>query len=57
MKGRFEFLQKKCDSNQVVMLCPRCSSIFDKAAAKAFERLERKKIHDERRVYDEQTIN
>ncbi|MCI82541.1 hypothetical protein A2U01_0103815, partial [Trifolium medium] len=28
------------------MLCPRCSSIFDKAAAKAFERSDIKKHFD-----------
>ncbi|MCH79703.1 hypothetical protein A2U01_0000457 [Trifolium medium] len=41
-----EFLHKKCSFNQKVMLCPRCSSVFDKATAKAFERSNIKKEFD-----------
>uniref|UniRef100_A0A151UFP1 Retrotransposable element Tf2 n=2 Tax=Cajanus cajan TaxID=3821 RepID=A0A151UFP1_CAJCA len=32
-----EFLSKKKEADREVMLCPRCSAVFDRAAAKAFE--------------------
>ncbi|XP_020234173.1 uncharacterized protein LOC109814214 [Cajanus cajan] len=32
-----EFLSKKNEDDREVMLCPRCSVVFDRAAAKAFE--------------------
>nr|KYP45852.1 Retrotransposable element Tf2 [Cajanus cajan] len=35
-----EFLSKKKDADREVMLCPRCSAIFDRAAPKAFEESE-----------------
>ena len=46
----FEFLQCKCNEKSEVMLCPRCSSVFDLAAAKAFERSELKKKFEEERA-------
>ena len=41
-----EFLTKKQDTDHEVMLCPRCSAVFDKAAAKAFEESEMKKQYE-----------
>nr|KYP70906.1 hypothetical protein KK1_010146 [Cajanus cajan] len=35
-----EFLSKKKEADKEVMLCPRCSAVFDRAAAKAFEESE-----------------
>lgn len=39
----FKYLQKMCNSNQETMLCPKCSTVFDSKAAKAFESSEIKK--------------
>ncbi|KAJ1406744.1 Retrovirus-related Pol polyprotein from transposon 17.6 [Sesbania bispinosa] len=41
-----DFLAEKKEKNQEVMLCPRCSTIFDKSAAKAFEESEKKKFQN-----------
>ncbi|KAJ1412480.1 Retrovirus-related Pol polyprotein from transposon opus [Sesbania bispinosa] len=38
-----DFLAEKKENNQEVMLCPRCSAIFDKSVAKAFEEYEKRK--------------
>nr|KYP38616.1 Retrovirus-related Pol polyprotein from transposon opus [Cajanus cajan] len=35
-----KFLSRKKDVDREVMLCPRCSAVFDRAAAKAFEKSE-----------------
>lgn len=42
-----EFYQKKCNMNQKVMLCPNCSSLFQKIASKAFEVFEKRKTFKE----------
>ncbi|KAJ1392275.1 hypothetical protein SESBI_35919 [Sesbania bispinosa] len=39
-----DFLAEKKKNNQQVMLCPRCSAIFDKSAAKSFEESEKRKF-------------
>ena len=38
-----DFLSRKQEADHEVMLCPRCSAVFDKIAAKAFEESEAKK--------------
>ncbi|XP_027343100.1 uncharacterized protein LOC113855668 [Abrus precatorius] len=38
-----DFLTRKKEADSEVMLCPRCSVVFDKAAAKAFKQSEMKK--------------
>ncbi|KAJ1391636.1 hypothetical protein SESBI_36510 [Sesbania bispinosa] len=43
-----DFLAEKKKNNQEVMLCPRCSAIFDKSAAKAFEESEKRKFQNRR---------
>ncbi|KAJ1435164.1 Retrovirus-related Pol polyprotein from transposon opus [Sesbania bispinosa] len=42
-----DFLTKGKDNSQEVMLCPGCSAVFDKSAAKAFKESE-KKIYNRR---------
>ena len=44
-----DFLLKQSDANANVTICPRCSAIFDKVAAKAFEDEKKAKVEKEKR--------
>ena len=44
-----DFLLKQSNANANVTICPRCSAIFDKVAAKAFEDEKKAKVEKEKR--------
>nr|KYP38587.1 hypothetical protein KK1_040155 [Cajanus cajan] len=52
-----DFLSKKKDDDREVMLCPRCSAVFDRSAAKAFEESEIMKNYKAEKARGKSKVN
>ena len=49
-----DFLLKQSDADANVTICPRCSAVFDKVAAKAFEDEKKAKVKKEKRRIEQE---